>query len=221
MPITFLDSGLNVSKGLTFGSISLQVTSNTGSGTTMRSLLSAAGQTAYDSASAGNFFSCSVSDYTAVFNGLSGSVKVGNTDAIFNTAVGSTYTGTCASILTRSSSSISPNTYIVGFACKFFDSTAGRTVTPLISTVHTGTYTAISNSPLAPGNSRAYYLRKEPSLTVSASFVGHVGSAGNFDMATTTYNNSYFDCSPPYSSWNLRNGTMPNFQMITTTTKPY
>lgn len=221
MPITFLDSGLNVSKGLTFGHISLQVTSNTGSGVTMRSLLSTAGQAAYDSASAGNFFSCSLSDYTAVFNGLSGSVKVGNTDDIFNTSVGSSYTGTCASILTRSSSSISANTYIVGFACKFLDSTGGRTVTPLISTAHTGTYTAISNSPLAPGNSRAYYLRKDPPLTVSASFVGHVGSAGNFDMATTVYNNSYFDCSSPYSSWTQRSATMPNFQMITTTTKPY
>lgn len=221
MPITFLDSGGSNTKGLTFGGISLP--SPTVTTTTMRSLLSAAGQTAYDSASVGNFFSCSVSDYNAVFNGLSGSTKIGNTDAIFGTAVNAQYTATCASILTRSSASISASSYIVGFACKFYDASAGRTVTPLISTNHTGSYSAISNSPLAPGTARAYYLRKDPPLTVSASFVGHVGSAGNFDMATTTYNNSYFDCSPPYSGsgWTLRNGTMPHFQMFATTIKPY
>lgn len=221
MALTFLDSGLNSSKGITFGGISLPKVINAPATVTMRSLLSPSGQTAYDSASAGNFFSCSLSDYNAVFNGFADARKVGNTDAIFNTATGLSYVATCASILTRSSSSISANSYIVGFACKFLDASANRTVTPLISTAHTGTYTAISNSPLAPGTSRAYYLRKDPPLTVSASFVGHVGSAGSFDQATTIYNNSYFDCSAPYSTWSFRNSTMPHFQMITTTTKPY
>jgi len=222
MPITFLDSGGSNKKGLTFGGISLPspITSST---TTMRSLLSIAGQTAYDSASVGNFFSCSSADYAAVFNGYADARKIGNTDAIFNTSLSSAYVATCASILTRASASISASSYIVGFACKFFDTSAGRTVTPLISTAHTGNYTAISNSPLAPGTSRAYYLRKDPPLTVSASFVGHVGSAGSFDQTTTTYNGAYFDCTAPYSGsgWTFRNGTMPHFQMIVTTTKPY
>lgn len=222
MPITFLNSGAGSSTGVSFGSIFITAPIDTAITTsTMRSLLSPSGQAAYDSASVGNFFSCSLSDYNAVFSGLSGSAKIGNTDAIFNTALNSSYTATCASILTRSSASISANTYIIGFACKFLDTSAGRTVTPLISTAHTGTYTAISNSPLAPGNARAYYLRKDPPLTVSASFVGHVGSAGSFDMASASYNSSYFDCSSPYSTWTLRSAPMPHFQMITTTVKPY
>lgn len=219
MPLTFISTGNNGS--VTFnGNLQLLIPTAS-SGVTMRSLLSTAGQTAYDSASVGHFFSCSLSDYNAVFNGFSGSQKIGNTDAIFNTSLNAQYSATCASVLTRSSSSISANTYIVGFACKFFDTQAGRTVTPLISTAHTGTYTAISNSPLAIGTSRVYYLRKDPPLTVSASFVGHVASSGNFDMASGSYNNSYFDCSSPYSGWTLRSAAMPHFQMITTTTKPY
>lgn len=220
MPITFLDSGGSNKKGLTFGGISLP-SPPTSSTTTMRSLLSAAGQTAYDSASVGNFFSCSSADYAAVFNGYADAQKIGNTDAIFNTALNAQYTATCASILTRASASISASSYIVGFACKFLNTQAGRTVTPLISTAHTGTYTAISNSPLAIGTSRVYYLRKDPPLTVSASFVGHVASSGDFDMASGSYNNSYYDCSSPYSSWILRSAAMPHFQMIVTTTKPY
>lgn len=220
MPITFLDSGGSNTKGLTFGGFSLP-SPPTNSTTTMRSLLSTAGQTAYDSASVGNFFSCSSADYAAVFNGYADAQKIGNTDVIFNTALNLSYTATCASILTRASASISASSYIVGFACKFSNVFANRTVTPLISTAHTGTYTAISNSPLAPGTARSYYLRKDPPITVSASFVGHVGSAGFFDVASASYNNSYFDCSSPYSSWTLRSDVMPHFQMIVTKTKPY
>jgi hypothetical protein len=187
----------------------------------MYELLSVAGKAAYNSASVNNFFSCSVDDYNAVFNGLSGTSKVGNTDTIFATAVNSAYTATCASVLTQSSSSIAANSYIVGFATKMLSSPIGTTVTPLISTTYKGTYTAISNSPLIVGSARNYYLRKEPVLTSTDSFVGHVASQGTFDQATTSYANAGFDCAAPYSTWNLRSATMPHFQMIVTTVKPY
>lgn len=189
-------------------------------GTTMRSLLSVAGQAAYDSTTVGNFFSCSLADYTAVFNGYADAQKIGNTDVIFNTAVGSAYTGTCASVLPQANSTIPANTYIVGFACKMF-ANPSATVTPLIATTYKGTYTAISNSPSIVGTTRVYYLRKDPPITSQTSYVGHVASANSFDQATTTYTNAGFDCSSPYSTWNNRSGTMPQFQMIVTTTKPY
>lgn len=187
---------------------------------TMRALLSAAGQAAYDAASVGNFFSCSLADYNAVFNGYSDAQKIGNTDAIFNTAVGSAYTATCASVLPQSNSTIPANTYIIGFACKMVSNTS-TTITPLISTTYKGTYTAISNSPTIAGVSRVYYLRKDPPITSQTSYVGHVAGANSFDQATTTYTNAGFDCSSPYSTWSNRTGTMPNFQMFVTTTKPY
>lgn len=190
-------------------------------GVTMRSLLSTAGQTAYDSTTAGNFFSCSLADYNAVFAGFSDAQKIGNTDVIFNTAVNAQYVATCASVLPQTNSTIPANTYIVGFACKFFNNPGGRTVTPLISTTYKGTYTAISNSPTANGTARVYYLRKDPPITSQTSYVGHVASVGDFDQATTTYTNAGFDCSSPYSTWSNRTGTMPHFQMFTTTTKPY
>jgi len=187
----------------------------------MYDLLSVAGKAAYNSASVNNFFSCSVDDYNAVFNGLSGTSKVGNTDAIFSSSLNSAYTATCASVLPQASSSINANSYIVGFAAKMLVTPTNTTVTPLISTTYKGTYTAISNSPLIAGANRNYYLRKEPVLTSTASFVGHVASAGNFDQATTSYTNAGFDCAAPYSTWNLRSATMPHFQMLVTTTKPY
>jgi hypothetical protein len=186
----------------------------------MRIFLSPAGQTAYDAATVGNFFSCSLADYNAVFAGYADAQKIGNTDAIFNTALNSGYSGPCASVLPQADSTIPANTYIIGFATKM-QVNSSTTVTPLISTGYKGTYTAISNAPTIVGTNRTYYLRKDPPITSVTSYVGHVAGAGSFDQATTTYNNAGFDCSPPYSSWNIRNATMPNFQMFVTTTKPY
>ncbi len=194
---------------------------NSVSTTTMRSLLSTVGQSDYDSTSVGNFFSCSLADYNAVFSGYVDAVKIGNTDVIFATTLGSSYVATCASVLPQANSTITANTYIVGFAAKMFSNTAGTTVTPLISTTYKGTYSAISNSPSIVGTARVYYLRKDPPITSVTSYVGHVASANGFDQTTTTYNNAGFDCNAPYSTWSNRIGTMPHFQMITTTTKPY
>lgn len=188
---------------------------------TMRSLLSVAGQTAYDAATVGNFFSCSLADYNAVFAGYADAQKIGNTDVIFNTALGSSYTATCASVLPQANSTIPANTYIIGFAAKMFSNATPTTVTPLISTTYQGTYTAISNAPTIGGTARAYYLRKDPPITSVTSYVGHVAAANGFDQATTTYNNAGFDCAAPYSNWTIRNAQMPNFQMFVTTTKPY
>ena len=188
----------------------------------MRSLLSAAGQATYDAATVGNFFSCSLADYNAVFAGYSDAQKIGNTDAIFNSSLNQSYTATCASILPAANSTVPANTYILGFACKM-QVNSNYTITPLSSTTYSGTYTAISNSPTMVGTSnvRYYFLRKDPPITSATTYVGHVASAGNFDQATTSYTNAAFDCSSPYSGWTLRTATMPNFQMFVTTTKPY
>ena len=206
MSITF-DKGYSISKIST--------------GVTMRSLLSAAGQTTYDAATVGNFFSCSLADYNAVFAGYADAQKIGNTDVIFNTAVGASYTGGCASVLPQSNSTIPANTYIIGFATKMFSNASPTTVTPLISTTYQGTYAAISNSPTITGTNRAYYLRKDPPITSVTSYVGHVAAGNTFDQATTSYTGAGFDCASPYSTWTSRNGTMPQFQMFVTTTKPY
>ena len=178
---------------------------------TMRSLLSPTGQASYDAATTGNFFSCSLADYNAVFAGYSDAQKIGNNDTIFNT-----------SVLPQSDSTIPSNTYILGFATKMF-SNLNFTVTPLISTTYKGTYSAISNSPTMVGNAavRYYFLRKDPPITSVISYVGHVASNGTFDQATTSYTNAGFDCNVPYSTWTNRTATMPNFQMFVTTTKPY
>jgi hypothetical protein len=191
--------------------------------TGMRSFLSVAGQTAYDAATVGNFFSCSLADYNAVFAGYADAQKIGNTDVIFNTSLNTSYSGGCASVLPIGNSTIPANTYIIGFATKMISTPLSTTVTPLISTAYKGTYTAISNSPTIAGTNRVYYLRKDPPITSVTSYVGHVSSGGSsdFDQTTTTYTNAGFDCTAPYSSWNNRTGQMPHFQMFVTTTRPY
>ncbi len=204
MSITF-ENGYSISKGTV----------------TMRSLLSVAGQTAYDAATVGNFFSCSLADYNAVFSGYADAQKIGNTDVQFNTAVGSSYSGICASVLPIVDSTIPANTYIIGFATKMFSNATPTTVTPLISTTYKGTYAAISNAPTVGGTTRVYYLRKDPPITSQTSYVGHVAAANTFDQSTTSYTNAGFDCAAPYNNWTNRTGTMPNFQMLVTTTKPY
>jgi hypothetical protein len=186
----------------------------------MRVFLSAAGQTAYDATTTGNFFSCSLADYNAVFTGYADAQKIGNTDAEFNTALNSGYSGPCASVLPIGNSTIPANTYIIGFATKMQQPTA-TTLTPLISTTYKGTYAAISNSPSVSGINRVYYLRKDPPITPVTSYVGHVAGGSSFDMANVNYTNAGFDCSPPYSSWNNRTAQMPNFQMFVTATRPY
>lgn len=188
---------------------------------TMRSLLSAAGQTTYDAATVGNFFSCSLADYNAVFAGYADAQKIGNTDVIFNTDGGTAWTGTCASVLPVENSTISANTYIIGFATKMWGNSSGTTVTPLISTTYKGTYTAISNSPTIGGTTRVYYLRKDSPLVSATSYVGHVVSANSMQLATTSYTNAGYDCASPYSLWTNRSAQMPMFQMFVTTTKPY
>lgn len=202
---------------ITFGN-GFSITSPSGLG--MRSFLSAAGQTTYDATTVGNFFSCSLADYNAVFAGYADAVKIGNTDVIFNTSVGSAYTGTCASVLPIENSTIPANTYIIGFAAKM-QANPSCTMTPLIATTYKGTYAAISNSPTVVGTNRVYFLRKDPPITSVTSYVGHVASANSFDQTTTSYTNAGFDCSSPYSTWSNRIGTMPHFQMFVTTTKPY
>lgn len=187
---------------------------------TMRSFLSIDGQAAYDTTNDGDFFSASLEDYNAVFEAYADAEKIGNTDAIFATSTNTAYTATCASVLPEANSTIPANTYIIGFACKMF-SNSTTTITPLISTTYKGTYTAISNSPSIIGTNRVYYLRKNPPITSTTSYVGHVAGANTFDSATTSYTNAGFDCSAPYSTWNNRNATMPLFQMFITTTKPY
>lgn len=187
----------------------------------MRSLLSVAGQTAYDAATVGNFFSCSLADYNAVFAAYADAQKIGNSDAIFNTTLNAGYVGTCASVLPQTDSTIPANTYIIGFAAKMQSNPSPTTVTPLIATAYKGTYTAISNSPTIGGTARVYYLRKDPPITSQTSYVGHVAGANSFDQTTTIYTNAGFDCSAPYSNWSNRIAQMPHFQMFVTTTKPY
>lgn len=195
-------------------------------GLSMRTLLSPEGQTDYDLTSAGDFFSCSLSDYTAVFNGYEDAQKIGNTDADFATSRALNFTATCATVLPVANSTIPQNSYIIGYATRFLSAPTGTTTTPLISTTYKGTYEPISNSPDALGTTRIYYLRKEPTIISQESYVGHVAANSNgssifFDQTSQSYTNGGFDCGAPYSDWTNRTGGFPHFQMIITSIQPY
>lgn len=186
----------------------------------LRSVLSANGQSAYDSAIAGNFFRVSADDYAAAASQLINISKIGMNDTQVAEFVGSPYTGVCASILNANLSIVVAGSYILGFQAWSTSSANNTGFTYLISNTHQGTYTALANkvtvTPTA--NSRSYYLRKDPPAQSANTFIGIVLDANsNFRFTSTSFANSAFDCTPPYTSpWTTRSSGMPNFQTLTT-----
>ena len=187
---------------------------------TMRSLLSASGQTAYDSASTGNFFSVSAADYASVATGLESVTKYVMNDSQVTTAGGGGWSATYAQAFPTSIATVPAGTYIIGFVCRPY-STAG-TATPLISTTFPPTgasYTAIANSPTQPNASALnYFIRKAPTTaTASTSYLGYVTSTTG--LLTNIGGSGYYSASgPPYTSFTAWTPTFLNFQVLGTPT---
>ena len=187
---------------------------------TMRSLLSASGQSAYDAAATNNWFAVSSADYAAVVSGLSSITKYGLTDAQV-AENGTLWSNGFAQAFPSTIGTVPANTYLIGFISR---NSAGGTTTPLISTTFKGTYTAISNSPnAATGGARGYFLRKASSATSATSYIGILPSGSNGYLTTTTFNPSVaqmggYDNTVPYSTWTQWNGAYLIFQMIGTPT---
>jgi len=193
--------------------------SSVSSGVSIRSVLSASGQSAYDAATAGNWFSVSASDYAAAVSGITGATKYVMNDTLV-AENGSGWSGTYAQAFPSTIATIPSGVYLYGFISR---TQGGGTTTPLISTTFRGTYTSIANSPnAAVSGARGYFLRKSPTATSSTSYVGLVNSTTGF-MGTTAFNvaagsRGGYDGAAPYSSWTDWVGAYQIFQMLGTTT---
>ena len=186
----------------------------------MRALLSASGQSAYDAAATNNWFAVSSSDYAAVVSGLASITKYGLTDAQV-AENGSAWSAGYAQAFPSTIGTVPSSTYLIGFISR---NSAGGTTTPIISTTFRGTYTAISNSPnAATGGARGYFLRKASSATSATSYIGILPSGSNGLLTTTTFNppvaqQGGYDNTVPYSTWTNWNAQFLIFQMIGTPT---
>jgi hypothetical protein len=189
---------------------------------TMRSLLSASGQTAYDSASTGNFFSVSAADYASVATGLVSVTKYVMNDTAMAVAPTGGWTATYAVAHPASVSTVPSGTYIIGFICRV-SGTPG-TATPLIATAFppTASYTAIANSPTASAAAAAnYFLRKAPTTSTAAtSYLGLVQSttAPLNTVSLTGQQGYYSPAGPPYSSWTSWTASFLFYQVLGTPT---
>jgi len=196
-----------------------------GSGS-MRALLSASGQAAYDAAATDNFFAVSQADYAAVAAGLSSVTKYGMDDSRV-AENGSAWSAGFAQQFPLALGTVPSGVYLFGFISR---TQTGGTTTPLISTTFKGTYTPISNSPnAATGGARGYFLRKASAATAATSYIGIVNN-GNGTLGTTdsnvtpSSNGAGYDNTVPYSTWTSWNGTGAKlliFQMLGTPTQQW
>jgi hypothetical protein len=209
MPLV-IESGVSVGPGIRITGTS-----------SIRAVLSTAGQTAFDGAAEGNFFRVSASDYNNVRTSLANTRTIGdNADAILFT--GSSYTGTCAALNTPANSNVDPGFYIIGFVARHA-ATSGANFRYLVSDSARGTYTQLANQALVTNvsSSPSYYLRKNPNdANVSTIYVGIAANSGAMLMSNTTWANGAFNCAVSNAAtitapWSVRaNATQPVFQTL-------
>lgn len=185
--------------------------------------LSAAGKTAFDTTTVGDFFSVSAADYASVFSNVTGTTKYAMTDAqLAQTNDG--WSANFAYTIDQAASEIPISSYVIGFAARSAAASAG-TITPLISTTYRGSYSAISNSPSfaggVPYSAIQYYIRKNPTTgTAATSYLALVASTIRL-RGTTTYGGAFSNTSP-YNTWtNYPSAPGPVQQFLSTTVKSW
>jgi hypothetical protein len=185
-----IGSGINIGGGI---NIKTEVTA-----VTMRSLLSSASQTAYDSTTPGNWFNVTSTDYAAVYSGLASVTKYGLTDTQLGTGTQAWSANYAQAFGINMNGQLSAGTYVIGFVSKISSGTGG--ITPLISTTlpTTGTYSPIANTAYAPSSSYLYYLRRASTATAATSYIGIVGNVTMTTNQTITsgISNWYSSTSP-------------------------
>ena len=188
------------------------------SGTSIRDLLSAAGQTAYDAATSGRFFKVSSTDYAAVYTGIAGTSKIGMSDAQLN-QVGTGWSANYTVSLPQNYSTVPADNYIVGFVTGI--STGTPTISYYASGTFKGTYTLLAGAGtvVTPSTSGLiYFLRKAPSKQAATTYVA-INSTGGLRGSTDTWNIAPIGgYSTNNSTWSNWTGSMPSFQSLITTT---
>lgn len=168
----------------------------------LKSVLSPAGQVAYESATVGSYFSVSSADYGAAFSGLTDMTKIGISDAIISGCSGG---GWSAGYLTVTSSSINipANAYIVGFASSSTGSSTTKSNIRLASSsTYKGTYNWLTLSTAPVGTTGAkYFLFRSPATSASPQYLGIWGSTAMCSVNQTFAAGGYSTSGPPFTSF--------------------
>lgn len=193
----------------------------------IRASLSAAGQSAYDAAYQGDFFTVSASDYNSVKSSLANTRTIGDSAAaiLYN---GALYSGTCAALQTSQNTAVDAGVFIVGFVARH-QSTSNANFRYLVSTAAITTYTQLANQvPVTNVSaSPSYYIRKDPEANVSTLYVGIVSNTGLMVMSNTVWSGGSYNCAVSNAAsisapWNARfNATQPIFQTLLCDTKQW
>jgi hypothetical protein len=182
-----------------------------------RSLLSAGGQSAYDSAAEGDFFYVGAEDYAAVFSAIDGAFTVGMTDSQLVDAPQSTFTRNLGTTLPEAAVTVAAGTLLFGFISQH---QAGFSMQhqPRYSNTFKGTYTAIANAPTVLGNNGLSHHLRKPGYSAAAS-TAYVAlfpaSSGGGAWVTHGTTNTFVGggYSSNGSSWTTWNNALPIFQM--------
>lgn len=191
---------------------------------TMRSLLSTAGQTAYDGAANDAWFSVSSTDYAAVLAGLSGTSAIGMSDAQVTVASTTAFSGPLGVTLPQANSTVPSGNYIFGLVVRGAAGASAGTFRPYSSTTFKGTYTVLGSNTLslAAVSTPQYYLRKNPvSATAATTYVAigprtvsNWGATGSWPAAGA------YSATMAAGSWTNYTSVLPIQQWLISATYP-
>ena len=207
-----------IQSGITLGA-GVTITSEISTGS-MRNLLSASGQTAYDAATGGNWFSVSSTDYANVVSGLASVTKYCLSDAQMSGVAGGWSGGYAQAYGANLNAQLSAGTYVIGFGAKPYSTITA--VTPLISTAlpTSGTYSPIANSPAGAAGVISYFLRRPSTATAATSYLGFVGNNTMSSATISGITNWYSTTGSPNftAPWTVYNANPIMFQILGTPT---
>jgi len=191
---------------------------------TLRSYLSGAGQTAYDAAATDSFFAVSSTDFDAVLSGLSGTSKLGMSDAEFaESNPGNPFSNGYIITMPQALATLPANNYLIGFRAytgysnqtwRVYSGPTYKSTSPVYSQLSTTTPSTGSG---AGGQGNFYYLRKAPTVSASASYLGFYSPTNNLSMGVTTFTGSAYT-SGAFTSWTNWGSRMPRMQFLITST---
>lgn len=185
----------------------------------LQSILSPAGLSAYDTATAGSYFAVSQTDFDNATTNLASVTKLGMADSD-RTITCSTWSLNYVTVL-NSSITIPANAYILGFATRLRAGAPANSYARLVtSSTYKGTYNFLVNSDFPTTVSGMnYYLFKEPVTSPSLRYVGQWSSADQCQgpFASTTGGYLGGTTSPFSGTFSNQPNNFPFIQILYTT----
>lgn len=183
----------------------------------IQSILSPAGLSSYDSATAGSYFSVSEADFTAATTNLSSVTKLGMADSErTNSCV--QFAGNYMTVLDNTIL-IPANAYILGYAVRLAGNPGATGARLLVSNSYKGSYNFLvpSNFPGASSGMN-YYLFKSPVTSSSVRYIGNWTSVNQCQGAFASTTGGYvLSTTEPKVITNNYSNNFPFLQLLYTT----